>query len=79
MFITYTYCKLYSSKTLQFNTGLKLAKNNFKKAQIIFIYSAALNGQPIENIFKKAQIIFIYSAALNGQPIEKIFENLKIA
>ncbi|OOV61063.1 IS701 family transposase, partial [Clostridium botulinum] len=41
MFITYTYCKLYSSKTLQFNTGLKLAKNNFKKAQIIFIYSAA--------------------------------------
>ncbi|KEI02440.1 IS701 family transposase, partial [Clostridium botulinum] len=44
MFITYTYCKLYSSKTLQFNTGLKLAKNNFKKAQIIFIYSAALNG-----------------------------------
>ncbi|KEI08727.1 IS701 family transposase, partial [Clostridium botulinum] len=51
MFITYTYCKLYSSKTLQFNTGLKLAKNNFKKAQIIFIYSAALNGQPIEKIF----------------------------
>ncbi|QPW60818.1 IS701 family transposase [Clostridium botulinum] len=56
MFITYTYCKLYSSKTLQFNTGLKLAKNNFKKAQIIFIYSAALNGQPIEKIFKNLKI-----------------------
>ncbi|QPW57264.1 IS701 family transposase [Clostridium botulinum] len=56
MFITYTYCKLYSSKTLQFNTGLKLAKNNFKKAQIIFIYSAALNGQPIEKIFENLKI-----------------------
>ncbi|KGM99073.1 transposase, partial [Clostridium botulinum C/D str. DC5] len=56
MFIPYTYCKLYSSKTLQFNTGLKLAKNNFKKAQIIFIYSAALNGQPIEKIFENLKI-----------------------
>ncbi|KEI14334.1 transposase, partial [Clostridium haemolyticum] len=56
MFITYTYCKLYSSKTLQFNTGLKLAKNDFKKSQIIFIYSAALNGQPIEKIFENLKI-----------------------
>lgn len=56
MFITYTYCKLYSNKKLQFNEGLKLAKNDFKKHQVVLIYSAALNGQPIERIFKILKI-----------------------
>lgn len=56
MIINYAYCKLYSNKSYHFNTGLKLAQNDFKKAKVIWIYNAAASGEPVEKIFKYLKI-----------------------
>lgn len=56
MTINYTYCKLYSNESYHFNTGFKLAQNDFQKAKIIWIYNAAETGEPIEKILEFLKI-----------------------
>ncbi|ARE87675.1 Transposase DDE domain protein [Clostridium formicaceticum] len=56
MLLAYTYCKLYSKEIFHFNTGLKLAQKDLKKSQVIWIYSAATQGKPIEKIFEELKI-----------------------
>lgn len=56
MIITYTYCKLYSNESFHFNTGLKLAQNDLRKSQVIWIYTAAENGEPVQKILKLLKI-----------------------
>lgn len=56
MCIVYTYCKLYSKEAFNFNTDLKLVKNDFKKTRIIWIYTITKKGEPIEKIYN---IIFL--------------------
>lgn len=56
MTINYTYCKLYSNESYHFNTGFKLAQNDFQKAKVIWIYHAAEAGKPIEKILELLKI-----------------------
>lgn len=56
MTINYTYCKLYSNESYHFNTGFKLAQNDFHKAKVIWIYNAAETGEPIEKILELLKI-----------------------
>ena len=56
MTINYTYCKLYSNESYHFNTGFKLAQNDFQKAKVIWIYNAAETGEPIEKILELLKI-----------------------
>jgi hypothetical protein len=56
MLLSYTYSKLYSSKIFNFNHGFKCIRNNLKKSQVVRIYSAALNGEPISKIFEALKI-----------------------
>lgn len=56
MLINYTYCKMYSKDSYDFNTGYKSAKKDLEKSKVIYIYEAAANGTPIEEIFKSLKI-----------------------
>jgi len=49
--INYTYCKLYSNESYHFNTRFKLAQNDLEKAKVIWIYTAAETGEPIEEMY----------------------------
>ena len=56
MTINYVYCKLYSNESYHFNTGFKLAQNDFQKAKVIWIYNAAETDEPIEKILELLKI-----------------------
>jgi Transposase DDE domain. len=52
MLVNYTYCKIYCTDFLYFNTGYKVAKKNLENSKVIYIYKAAASGTPIEKIFE---------------------------
>lgn len=56
MILNYTFCKLQSKKTQHFNTGFKIVQNQFRKENILWIYNAAIKGEPIETVFKYLKI-----------------------
>ena len=56
MLVNYTYCKIYSNETYQFNTGYKAAKKDLEKSKVIYFYEAAASGIPIEKIFESLKI-----------------------
>ncbi|SHK29876.1 hypothetical protein SAMN02744037_02070, partial [Tepidibacter formicigenes DSM 15518] len=56
MLVAYTYSKLCSGVALSFNTGFKKIQNNLRKTQVINIYNAAIQGEPINKIFEYLKI-----------------------
>ncbi|WP_139357800.1 transposase, partial [Clostridium beijerinckii] len=56
MLVNYTYCKIYCTDSLHFNTGYKAAKKILEKSKVIYIYKAAASGTPIEKIFESLKI-----------------------
>ena len=56
MLVNYTYCKMYSKDSYNFNIGYKAAKKDLEKSKVIYIYEAAASGTPIEEIFESLKI-----------------------
>ena len=56
MLVNYTYCKMYSKDSYNFNIGYKATKKDLEKSKVIYIYEAAASGTPIEEIFESLKI-----------------------
>jgi Transposase DDE domain len=57
LMITYVYCELeVSNGTLNFNVGIKSARNQSKKERVSWIFNQADSGIPLEAIFKTLKI-----------------------
>lgn len=55
--ITYVYCELaVSNGTLNFNVGIKSARNQSQKERVSWIFKQADLGTPLEAIFKTLKI-----------------------